>query len=105
MIVNEWGLVLFSTLFRAKEHVCSVLFSTSVPCYLALMFSGIQHSYSAGTIKWVPFTATSCSVLYRTFRYLLYPSYSLLLVYAGNHLYDVYMKNEQYEHESNQLRY
>ena len=34
---------------------------------------------------------------------VLRPSHSLLLVYAGKHLYEKYLNNEQYENTSNQL--
>ena len=42
-----------------------------------------------------------CTVSYLRVPIVLHSSYSLLLVNADKHLYDVYLNNEQYEHESN----
>ena len=48
-----------------------------------------------------------CSILYRTFRYLLCygPSHSVFSVYAGKYLYVVYMNNMIHEIKSTQLCY
>ena len=48
------------------------------------------------------------ALLFSTLPYLrvpimLCPSHSLLLVYAGKHLYDMYLKNEIYENNVSQL--
>ena len=53
-----------STPVSCYQHVCFIL--------LVHLFSVIKHSYSIDIIKWIPFTATSCSVLYCTYGYLLY---------------------------------
>ena len=85
----------------AIQHFCSVLISMSVLCYLVRLFSAIQHFCSMGSVY---DHFLFCTILYLWVPIVPRPSYSLLLVYASKHLYDVYLNNEQYEHERNQLR-
>ena len=73
----------------AIQHFFSMLISMFVPCYLERLLSAIQHSCSTGTIKLVPFTASSYFILYRIFGYLLY--YVPLIHYYWSMQVNIYM--------------
>ena len=92
------------------QHSCLVLPSTSVSCdrhvSLVLWHSCIVLQHLCFVLHARLFSASALlfsNELYLHVPIVLPPSHSLLLVYAGKYLYDVYLNNEPYENKSNHL--
>ena len=92
------------------RHSCLVLPSTSVSCdkhvCLVLQHSNIVLRHFCFVLHARLFSASALLfniVLYLHVPIVLLPSHSLLLVYVGKYLYDVYLNNEPYENKSNHL--